>query len=114
MLDNIVKDNLQSVLESIELIRSRFSEITHADDFVSTEEGVLVLDAIAMRLQVVGEPQKRAHSPQVLPDASASRAAGLASESENGKLPYGRRFPAAFCGDSSIVEELRKTCSLLV
>ena len=25
------------------------------------------------------EPQKRAHSPQVLPDASASRAAGLAS-----------------------------------
>ena len=50
MLDNIVKDNLQSVLESIELIRSRFSEITRADDFVSTPEGVLVLDAIAMRL----------------------------------------------------------------
>lgn len=55
MLDNIVKDNLQSVLDSIELIRSRFSEITRADDFVSTPEGVLVLDAIAMRLQVVGE-----------------------------------------------------------
>ena len=55
MLDNIVKDNLQSVLESIELISSRFSEITRADDFVSTPEGVLVLDAIAMRLQVVGE-----------------------------------------------------------
>ena len=27
MLDNIVKDNFQSVLESIELIRSRFLEI---------------------------------------------------------------------------------------
>jgi hypothetical protein len=38
MLDNIVKDNLQSVLESIELIRSRFKEITRADDFVSTPE----------------------------------------------------------------------------
>ena len=35
------------------------------------------------------EPQKRAHSPQL--------AAGLASESENSKLPYGRRFPAACC-----------------
>lgn len=35
------------------------------------------------------EPQKRAHSPQL--------AVGLASESENSKLPYGRRFPAACC-----------------
>ena len=35
------------------------------------------------------EPQKRAHSPQL--------AAGLASESKNSKLHYGRRFPAA-CG----------------
>jgi hypothetical protein len=37
------------------------------------------------------EPQKRAHSPQL--------AAGLASEFENSKLPYGRRFPAACCGE---------------
>jgi hypothetical protein len=37
------------------------------------------------------EPRKRAHSPQL--------AAGLASVSENGKLPYGRRFPAACCRD---------------
>jgi exonuclease V gamma subunit len=37
------------------------------------------------------EPQQRAHSPQL--------AAGLASESKNGKLPYGRRFPAASCGE---------------
>ena len=76
MLDNIVKDNLQSVLESIELIRSRFSEITRADDFVSTPEGVLVLDAIAMRLQVVGALQKRAH-----PLSRFIGTAGLASES---------------------------------
>jgi hypothetical protein len=45
----------------------------------------------------VGEPRKRAHSPQVLPDGSASQAAGSASVSENGKLPYGRRSPAACC-----------------
>jgi len=39
------------------------------------------------------EPHKRAHSPQ--------QAAGLASESKNDKLPYGRRFPAACCRESS-------------
>ena len=42
-------------------------------------------------IYVLVEPQKRAHSPEL--------AAGLASESENGKLPYGRRFPAACCGE---------------
>ena len=36
------------------------------------------------------ELQQRAHSPQVLPDGSASRAAGLASESKNCKIPYSR------------------------
>ena len=41
------------------------------------------------------EPQKRAHSPQL--------AAGLASESENSKLPYGRRFPAACCGELQLM-----------
>jgi hypothetical protein len=46
-------------------------------------------------LVAVIEPQKRAHSPQL--------AAGLASESENGKVPYGRRFPAACCGELQIL-----------
>ncbi len=40
------------------------------------------------------EPQKRAHSPQ---SAKVLWRTGLASESENSKLPYGRRFPAACC-----------------
>ena len=35
-------------------------------------------------------PGRRPHGPE---------AAGLASESKNGKLPYGRRFPAACCGE---------------
>ena len=42
------------------------------------------------------EPQKRAHSPQ---SAKALWRTGLASESENSKLPYGRRFSAAWCGE---------------
>ncbi len=41
------------------------------------------------------EPQKRAYSPWL--------AAGLASESQNSKLPYGRRFPAACCGELQLM-----------
>ncbi len=44
---------------------------------------------IVVEDEIILEPQKRAHSPLL--------AAGLASESKNSKLPYGRRFPAA-CG----------------
>lgn len=41
------------------MIEKRFTTIDSADDFVCSEEGVLVLDAIAMRLQVVGELLKK-------------------------------------------------------
>ena len=59
MFDDIIKDNLQIILESIVLIEGRFSKINSADDFVSSAGGVLILDAIAMRLQVVGELLKK-------------------------------------------------------
>ncbi len=49
-----------------------------------------IRDKLTERLTAI-EPQKRTHSPQL--------AAGLASEFENSKLPYGRRFPAACCGE---------------
>jgi hypothetical protein len=39
------------------------------------------------------EPRKRAHSLQLDFDELSRVAAGLASVSEYGKLPYGRRFP---------------------
>ena len=55
MLDDIIKDNLQGVLQSIMLIEDRFSRINRADDFISTADGVLILDAVSMRLQVIGE-----------------------------------------------------------
>ncbi len=45
---------------------------------------------LTLKFKKFVEPQKRAHFPQL--------AAGLASASENGKLPYGQRFPAACCG----------------
>jgi len=59
MLDDIIRDNLQTIMESIVLIENRFFEINSANDLVSSEGGVLILDAIAMRLQVVGELLKK-------------------------------------------------------
>ena len=48
---------LEFILESIELIEKRFKKIKSIDDFL-TEEGLLILDAISMRLQAIGEALK--------------------------------------------------------
>ena len=58
----------------------------------------------------ITEPQKRAHSPQLVEAKRRSRpsgAAGLGSESQNSKLPYGRRLPAACCGE---LQTISKNC----
>jgi hypothetical protein len=62
---------------------------------------------MSIKVVMTIEPRKRAHSPQVLPDGSASQAAGLASVSQNGKLPYGRRFPVPTSRDC---RGLQSTC----
>jgi len=59
MLDDVIRDNLQIILESIVLVEDRFSKINSADDLVSSADGVFILDGIAMRLQVVGELLKK-------------------------------------------------------
>jgi uncharacterized protein with HEPN domain len=59
VFDDINRDNLQLILESIFLIETRFSKINSADDLISSADGVFILDAIAMRLQVVGELLKK-------------------------------------------------------
>ncbi len=51
--------NLELVIENILLIEHRFQKIKTASDFVTTDEGLLILDAIAMRLQFMGECIKR-------------------------------------------------------
>ena len=40
-------DILDLILESIDLVRVRFAKISDSDDFVSTPDGVTLLDAIA-------------------------------------------------------------------
>ena len=49
----------KNIDESITLIEKRFTAIEKADDFVSLDDGIDRLDAIAMRLQVIGEELKR-------------------------------------------------------
>jgi uncharacterized protein with HEPN domain len=59
MLNSVVSDNLQIILESIILIEERFSNVDVPDKFVTSPEGVILLDAVAMRLQVIGELTKK-------------------------------------------------------
>ena len=59
MLEDAIIENLQIIIESIGLIEERFKKINSADDFVSNAHGTFVLDAISMRLQIVGELFKK-------------------------------------------------------
>ena len=59
MPDERITENLDDILESIELIQTRFSKINKPDDFVLNSDGVLLLDSISMRLQMVGELLKK-------------------------------------------------------
>jgi uncharacterized protein with HEPN domain len=56
--DEII-DNLDFILQSIRLVQERFSGIKTPDDFVINAAGITVLDAIVMRLQVIGESIKQ-------------------------------------------------------
>lgn len=59
MSESLIFDLLQNITESIKLVEERFIDISKEEDFVSTSEGVTTLDAIAMRLQFIGESLKK-------------------------------------------------------
>jgi len=63
--DEII-EKLDLLLESIHLIEDRYSKIQVPDDFVLTPEGVILLDAISMRLQVIGELVKQMQKTNTL------------------------------------------------
>ena len=52
------KELLQFILESISLIKKRFDGILNSDDFIASDDGLMRLDAISMRLQSIGEALK--------------------------------------------------------
>ena len=59
MHEDEILDHLELMIESIELIEKRFSRILLPEDFVLSLDGVTLLDAISMRLQVIGESVKK-------------------------------------------------------
>jgi len=59
MPDERVIESLQGIIESINLIQTRFSKISEPGDFVMSPDGILFLDSISMRLQIIGELLKK-------------------------------------------------------
>lgn len=51
MSEDEIFDILDLMLESTSLVESRFTKIERSEDFVSTSDGVTLLDAIVMRLK---------------------------------------------------------------
>ncbi|MBL7792177.1 MAG: DUF86 domain-containing protein [Saprospiraceae bacterium] len=58
MPDGVIGEALETIQHAIELIENRFSAIHRPEDFVASESGIILMDAIAMRLQVIGEKVK--------------------------------------------------------
>jgi len=49
------KDRIEFILESINVIQERMLRIKADEDFVSSKNGLTILDAVTMRLQTIGE-----------------------------------------------------------
>jgi len=62
MYKELLRDILLSVLDSISVIERRVAPIQKEDDFISSEQGEMTLDSIAMRLQHIGESIKKIFS----------------------------------------------------
>ena len=59
MHEDEIFEHLDLMLESTELIEKRFSRIRVPEDFVLSADGVTILDAVSMRLQVIGESVRK-------------------------------------------------------
>lgn len=59
MLDPIVRDAAEILAHAAEIALSRFDLLPPAESLVLTDEEIMILDAIAMQLQVVGEKTKK-------------------------------------------------------
>lgn len=53
-----IKERFEFILESISLIEARFNKIKFPDDLINSEDGITILDSIAMRLQTIGDNVK--------------------------------------------------------
>lgn len=58
MLNHFIKDRLELILESIEMIEARMQKINSSDK----AEVIMVIDSLAIRLQPIGENVKKINS----------------------------------------------------
>ncbi|EQA36850.1 toxin-antitoxin system, antitoxin component domain protein [Leptospira inadai serovar Lyme str. 10] len=53
-----IKERFEFILESLSLVETGFHKIKFPDDLINSENGLTILDSIAMRLQAIGENVK--------------------------------------------------------
>lgn len=53
-----MRELVEFVIESLNIIKKRFSKISSCDDFLKDDKGLEKLDSIAMRIQSIGEALK--------------------------------------------------------
>ncbi|EOQ97680.1 PF01934 family protein [Leptospira wolbachii serovar Codice str. CDC] len=53
-----ITERFEFILESILLIENRFLKIKFPDDLINSQDGITILDSIAMRLQAIGDNVK--------------------------------------------------------
>jgi uncharacterized protein with HEPN domain len=58
MYDAVYKYSLETILDHINICNKRFSDIHTPVDFIATDNGKTLLDAIVTRLQAIGENLK--------------------------------------------------------
>ncbi len=51
-------ERFEFILESIVIIENRFLKIKFPDDLINSQDGITILDSIAMRLQAIGDNVK--------------------------------------------------------
>jgi uncharacterized protein with HEPN domain len=59
MPDIAIRESLEFILHSLELVQERFKQVGQPEYFVETDAGLTLMDAIAMRLQVLSEKMKK-------------------------------------------------------
>ncbi|TGM62958.1 DUF86 domain-containing protein [Leptospira meyeri] len=53
-----ITERFEFILESILLIENRFLKIKFPDDLINSQDGITILDSVAMRLQAIGDSVK--------------------------------------------------------
>ncbi|MCW7479423.1 DUF86 domain-containing protein [Leptospira bandrabouensis] len=50
-----IYERFEFIFESIVIIQTRFEKIKFPDDLINSQDGITILDSIAMRLQAIGD-----------------------------------------------------------